>query len=176
MIKNNRQFAAAQERLTVLKAELEDHFKNKDTMRPYYFESKHNTHKEMIDKLQQDIDAYNALLNGNVHFFVYNDWSELSDVLISARIHKRMSQKELAEKLGIAEQQIQRYESTDYQGAGWSRLLEIFKALGLRAEGNRVNFETDAGIFLNPPSVDDSMKEVFKRQLRSEKTFDLAGV
>ena len=43
-----------------------------------------------------------------------------------------LSQKDLAEKLGLKEQQIQRYEATDYESASLSRLLEISDALGLK--------------------------------------------
>jgi transcriptional regulator with XRE-family HTH domain len=45
-----------------------------------------------------------------------------------------MSQRELAERLGLKEQQIQRYEATEYRSASWSRVSEVIQALGLRVE------------------------------------------
>ena len=54
--------------------------------------------------------------------------------LIRARIALRLTQKQLAERVGLKEQQIQRYEETDYVSASFSRLQEIIKALGLDIE------------------------------------------
>jgi transcriptional regulator with XRE-family HTH domain len=49
--------------------------------------------------------------------------------LIKARIARGFSQKELADKLGLKEQQIQRYEASDYETASFARLKEIVSAL-----------------------------------------------
>jgi HTH-type transcriptional regulator / antitoxin HipB len=43
-----------------------------------------------------------------------------------------MTQKELAEKIGVHEQQIQRYEANDYQAVGFERLQEVMSALDLK--------------------------------------------
>jgi HTH-type transcriptional regulator / antitoxin HipB len=40
-----------------------------------------------------------------------------------------MTQGELADTIGIKEQQIQRYEANHYQAVGFDRLLEIAKIL-----------------------------------------------
>ena len=42
-----------------------------------------------------------------------------------------MTQGELADILGIKEQQIQRYEANHYQAVGFDRLLEIAKILSI---------------------------------------------
>ncbi len=54
--------------------------------------------------------------------------------LIRARIALGLTQKQLAERVGLKEQQIQRYEDTDYASASFSRLKEIIEALGLDIE------------------------------------------
>ena len=43
-----------------------------------------------------------------------------------------MSQEDLAQRLGLKEQQIQRYEATDYAAASLARVSEIAKALGIQ--------------------------------------------
>ena len=48
-----------------------------------------------------------------------------------------MSQTDLAKKLGMKPQQVQRYEATDYMGASLGRLIEISKALGMRQSASR---------------------------------------
>jgi ribosome-binding protein aMBF1 (putative translation factor) len=47
---------------------------------------------------------------------------ELLRAIIEARIAAGLSQKELAERLELKEQQIQRYEATDYRSASLTRL------------------------------------------------------
>ena len=60
----------------------------------------------------------------------------LPTALIQARIASGLTQSELAQKLGLKEQQIQRYEASDYTGANLHRLEEISNALGIRVEPN----------------------------------------
>jgi transcriptional regulator with XRE-family HTH domain len=55
----------------------------------------------------------------------------LPRTLIQARIAAGLSQKELARRLGLKEQQIQRYEATDYASAKLSRLRAVMHALGI---------------------------------------------
>ncbi len=53
----------------------------------------------------------------------------LPNMLIKKRRLNGWTQEQLAEKLGIKEQQVQRYESTKYQSASLRRLIEIAKIL-----------------------------------------------
>jgi HTH-type transcriptional regulator / antitoxin HigA len=43
-----------------------------------------------------------------------------------------LTQEDLAARLGLKPEQIQRYEATDYQTASLARLLEIARVLNLR--------------------------------------------
>ena len=54
--------------------------------------------------------------------------------LIKARIAAKLSQKELAERLGLKEQQIQRYEATEYASANMARVIEVSQALGVKLQ------------------------------------------
>jgi transcriptional regulator with XRE-family HTH domain len=56
---------------------------------------------------------------------------ELPRKLIQARIAAGMTQRELADRLGLREQQIQRYEAEEYAGAGLSRIHDVMAALGI---------------------------------------------
>ncbi|MFX8106508.1 helix-turn-helix transcriptional regulator, partial [Acinetobacter baumannii] len=55
----------------------------------------------------------------------------LSDLLIAARIARGMTQKDLANFLGLKMQQIQKYEADQYQTASLRRIATIAEALGL---------------------------------------------
>lgn len=56
---------------------------------------------------------------------------QLPTALIRARIACGLTQRQLAERIGLQEQAIQRYESTDYAGVSFARLVEIAAALDL---------------------------------------------
>ena len=56
---------------------------------------------------------------------------QLPTALTRARIACGLTQRQLAERIGLQEQAIQRYESTDYAGVSFARLVEIAAALDL---------------------------------------------
>jgi predicted transcriptional regulator len=56
---------------------------------------------------------------------------ELPRVLIKARIAANMTQKELAERLGLEESRIKEYEDSDYQCASWVEIIDITEALAV---------------------------------------------
>ena len=53
---------------------------------------------------------------------------------IQTRIAAGLSQKELAERLGLKEQQIQRDEATDDASASLTRICEVARSLGLKVK------------------------------------------
>ena len=59
-----------------------------------------------------------------------NVFAQLATFLIKARIARGLSQRELADRIGLKEQQIQRYEATDYASASLARIKEVASALG----------------------------------------------
>lgn len=77
------------------------------------------------------IREYEALKSGAVSVLKADSLEELPSILIRARISQGMSQRQLAEKLGVKEQQIQRYESEEYASASFRRLAEIARTLQL---------------------------------------------
>ena len=56
----------------------------------------------------------------------------LPAILIRARIAAGLTQEDLAARVGVKAQQIQRYEASDYQSASFARIREIARVLGLR--------------------------------------------
>lgn len=84
------------------------------------------------DVLADQIKEYEILKSGSVEDFRTESLQELPSVLVKARIAKGMSQRQLAERVGIKEQQIQRYEADSYSAASLRRIIEVADALGLR--------------------------------------------
>ena len=68
---------------------------------------------------------------GKERVFVSHSFDELPAALIKARIAAGLSQKDLAERLGLKEQQVQKYEATDYTSASLERVRAVIRALGV---------------------------------------------
>lgn len=88
-----------------------------------------NALKSQIADLQSQATEYELIKQGKIRYSECADLSHLPKVLIQARIGKGLSQKDLAEKLGMTMQQIQRYEASKYMGASLARLIEISNIL-----------------------------------------------
>ena len=58
--------------------------------------------------------------------------SELPGVLIRARIAMGLSQTDLARRLNMKPQQVQRYEATNYMSASLARLIEVADTLEIK--------------------------------------------
>jgi DNA-binding Xre family transcriptional regulator len=88
--------------------------------------------ESQLDELREQVTEYEALRSGRVQVLELNSLDELPDALIRARIAAGLTQKELAARLGLKEQQIQRYESTRYAGVSLDRIQAVVAALGTR--------------------------------------------
>ena len=87
--------------------------------------------RSQLGDLLAELAEYEQLRSGTIRSFEAGSLPELAVALVKARIAKGWSQRRLAEELGVAEQQIQRYESTGYTAASLARLCDIVAALGV---------------------------------------------
>jgi ribosome-binding protein aMBF1 (putative translation factor) len=88
--------------------------------------------QSQLEDLQREIAEYETLRSGKRKVVALSSLEELPKTLIQARIAAGLSQEELAAKLGIKPQQIQRYEATEYQSASLERVNEIVRVLGVK--------------------------------------------
>ena len=79
--------------------------------------------------LREEVAEYESLRSGATTVIESGTLAGLPDALIKARIARRWTQADLAEALGVAEQQIQRYEASRYSGASFARLCDVAAAL-----------------------------------------------
>jgi len=86
-----------------------------------------------LETLQAEIKEYERLQRSKPAKVKLAQFSELPQILIRARISSGLSQRELAERLGLKEQQIQRYEATNYETASLRRVLEAANVLSQAA-------------------------------------------
>jgi HTH-type transcriptional regulator/antitoxin HigA len=85
-------------------------------------------------QLKKDIQDYEFLRSGQNSVIALHQIEDLPKALIQARIAAGLSQRELALKLRMKPQQLQRYEATNYRAASMDRIHEIMTALGLALE------------------------------------------
>jgi ribosome-binding protein aMBF1 (putative translation factor) len=88
--------------------------------------------KSQLEDLRSEIQEYETLRSGKRRMIALDSIEELPKTLIQARIAAGLSQEELAAKLGLKPQQIQRYEATNYQSASLERVNEIVRVLGVK--------------------------------------------
>ena len=88
--------------------------------------------KSQFDDLKLELQEYEALRSGKRRVIVLDSIADLPKTLIQARIAAGLSQEDLAAKLGVKAQQVQRYEATNYRSASLERLNEIVKVLGVK--------------------------------------------
>ncbi|AMU86003.1 helix-turn-helix domain-containing protein [Dehalococcoides mccartyi] len=141
MIKNERQYKitkAQMERLQQSLTEIESSSVKEKNIHPLLLKAELEGINSQITDLRSEIQEYEELRAGHYAIPSLDTFAEFPLVLIKARIAQGFTQKELAERLGLKEQQIQKYESTEYASASLSRIREVAEALGVQFEDNLI--------------------------------------
>jgi DNA-binding Xre family transcriptional regulator len=137
MIKNDRQYKITKTQAQRFSDAIEEFKRSKsEELDNRIHHMKLEALKSQHEELQQELSEYRILKAGRRKRIKVGSIDELPLALIKARIARSMNQKQLAEKLGLKEQQIQRYEATNYSGAKLSRLIEIVHALRIDVGSN----------------------------------------
>jgi transcriptional regulator with XRE-family HTH domain len=87
-----------------------------------------------VDELGAQLREYDDLREGRAPVGVLSTVDDLPRLLVRARIAAGLSQRQLAGRLGLKEQQIQRYEATQYASASLSRLREVAGELDVQGQ------------------------------------------
>lgn len=134
MIQNLREHNVTKAQIARLEGALEDAPQIRDKMGPRTYQAMVAGIESMIDELREQLGEFEELQAAtSLHLA---EAEELPSALIKARIARGYTQEQLAERLGLAPQQIQRYEATGYRSASLKRLLEVMKALDFKLEAD----------------------------------------
>lgn len=82
------------------------------------------------EQLQEEVQSYERLRRGDRKELA--NFQELGQILIALRIVSGLTQRELAERLGVHESQVSRDERNDYHGITMDRANRIIAALGFQ--------------------------------------------
>ena len=131
MIKNERQYRLTKAQANRFSQTLQSLLSEADGVHPLIVKAQREALSSQIADLKEELREYESLKAGLFQLDQLKTVAELPTLLIKARIAQGLSQKELAERLGLKEQQIQRYEATDYASARLARIKEVVGALGI---------------------------------------------
>lgn len=133
MIKNERQYRitrAQAERFTEALRELEGETAEELGLHPRLLKARRDAVRSQLADLEEELEDYERLKSGEFEFGRLDSVADVPRLLIRARIARGLSQKSLAGRLGLKEQQIQRYEASEYASASLARIRSVAEVLG----------------------------------------------
>lgn len=137
MITNERQYRITRseaDRFARALAEFSD--APRDKVHPLLIKAERDAMASQLEDLRAELAEYEQLKSTDLSVISIYSFDELAEGLIKARIAAGISQKELAERTGLKEQQIQRYEAERYASASYQRLRDIAGAIGVRIKND----------------------------------------
>lgn len=85
----------------------------------------------MQKQLQDEIAQYELVKSLTSAVLAERSIDDLPILLIEYKIQSGMTQKEFSQKVGMKEQQLQRYEAENFNSISFRNLLKIIHAIGL---------------------------------------------
>jgi HTH-type transcriptional regulator/antitoxin HigA len=125
--------------------------------------------KSQLADLDAELAEYSLLKAGQISLSKSYSLEDLPRTLVQARIASGMSQTDLAEKLDMKPQQVQRYEATEYSGASLSRLVEVSRALGVMISGSFQGSVTSGNSVFAWTDIDDVVWTQFPHKEMSKR-------
>ena len=130
MIRTDKQLRVTKEKIAELEHYLLELEKSKDTIDPLEYKLNRSGADSLLTQMRGEVAEYETISDPDTKSTVLKfEIKDFADMLIKARLVRKMSQSELAKKIGVEPQAIQRYEANGYEGVGFSRLLQIQYAL-----------------------------------------------
>jgi transcriptional regulator with XRE-family HTH domain len=132
MIKNERQYRVTRSQLDRFRRAL-DELRTRPVAKDEELRRKLETAAvdAQVRELAAELEEYDGLKAGTADVGTLNSLDDLPRVLIRARIASGLTQRDLANRLGMPEQQVQRYEANDWGAASLGRLIEVARVLGV---------------------------------------------
>jgi DNA-binding XRE family transcriptional regulator len=87
-------------------------------------------------QLVEEVDAYERLQRGEFEDVI--NFHGVGRLLISLRIYRGLTQRQLAEQLGVHESQVSRDERNEYHGITVARATRILELLGVQVSSSVV--------------------------------------
>jgi len=134
MITNDRQYKISKSQIENFQHSLDSLTLTSDNAKNIHlklFEVQKSAIESQLKDLISDVREYENLKEGKIAITEVSNLKSLPLTLIKARIANGLTQSELAEKVGVKMQQIQRYEAEKYDSASVKTLLKIAEHLNI---------------------------------------------
>jgi len=132
MIRNENEYQEAVRRLREEEERLQQHRERLDAMglSPDEVKRALDPLRSFHEQLVEEVDSYECLKRGEVSELM--NLHGLGHVLVGLRIALGLTQRELAERLGVHESQVSRDERNEYHGITVERASRVLDALDVR--------------------------------------------
>ena len=137
MITNERQYKITRSKAKRFVDALEEFDANvgkRTGVHPRLVRAEREALEAQLAMLRDELEEYEQIRDAGVSGVVVTSIDEIPEWLIKARIASGLTQRELADRLHLKAQQIQRYESERYASANYQRLCEVAHALGVDSQ------------------------------------------
>lgn len=133
MIKNERQFGITQKQARHFEQAIAEAKRKAvpDDTDPVIWKAYIEGMESQLSTLEREIAEYRFLKAGNVDRIDVGSLEEFPQGIIKARIVRGLTHKELADRIGVKPQQVQRWEDADYETTGFNNFIKISEALGI---------------------------------------------
>ncbi|HBY97862.1 MAG: helix-turn-helix domain-containing protein [Ardenticatenaceae bacterium] len=136
MIRNERQYRITRAQAERFEQALQSLPEEQDeNIHPLLRQAEEAGLRSQLEDLRHELEEYERLRSGEVGVLTVEGWGDIPKILIQARIASGLTQRELADRVGLHAQQIQRYEAIDYLEASFERIREVADALDLELYG-----------------------------------------
>lgn len=169
MIKNEKQYQVTKARLNEFResySELQSNVEND----PIYAKIEQDALRYQISQLEKELREYEMIKSGTVNEINIDSLSSFHEVLIKGRIAKGWTQAELAMRLEIKEQQIQRYELCNYSTASMARVNQVASILDLGNISIKARLNVKEHSFNIPEEFNKEDIQLAKQRLKNSKS------
>ena len=149
MITNERQYRITRKKALSFAHAIEEFEAKSDErtdVHPRLLQAEREAMESQLADLREELEEYEQLKSAELSVISVASFEELADGLIKTRIAGGLSQRALALRLKLKEQQIQRYEVERYASASYQRLCQVARALEVRIE-NKILLPVVPGSF-----------------------------
>jgi len=99
--------------------------------------------EDFKDQLEKEIKEYETLKSGRSKILKERNIADLPSMIIEYKIANNLTHKELANRLGLKEQQLQRYESEGFRTVSFQNLIKFIKLMNLDLRIKKTSIRTN---------------------------------
>jgi adenine-specific DNA methylase len=130
MIKNEKQYKITNKKLAILHEKIAE-MKSEGDRLSLTRQLVLNSLLDMSTDMENEIAEYDLLKKNKTEILKSRSLFELPSLITEYKIAPGLTQKEFSKKIGMKEQQFQRYEAENFQGISFKNLLKLLQAIGL---------------------------------------------